>query len=158
MRKRRRYRAILDAGTSEKLAVFFRYGSTVTTLHEGLREDAPDSTVVAVAETNRQLLVTHDPRMDAYVRRHQANKKLHRCLSGLVLLPSGIVKQQARLDAVKKGTGKLLYRGVEVYWYDVAVYNLYVNLRSDAWPKVTKLCECGDETFVKHFRKLRLLD
>lgn len=154
LQKRYGYDVLLDAGTPEELARYFRYSNIATPAEYGLEPDAKDPTVVAVAETNNRLIVTHDTRMDRYVHQHQKGKKLHRCLRGLVLLPSGLDKQIPRLRSVAFREKPLIVEGVEVFWYDVWNYNLFVNLRPVQWPVVWPLCECGKEAFQKHFRQL----
>ena len=105
------YDVLLDAGTPHELSEYFRYAAVFVPGDFKLQPNAKDPVIVARAETDMLLLVTHDSEMDEYVHRHQAGKKMHKCLSGLVRLPSGITKQRARLRVVVKGEKKLNYGG-----------------------------------------------
>lgn len=124
LRKRWGYDVLLDAGTPPELGKFFRYADVAAPGDYDLKPRAKDPTVVAVAQTNARMIVTHDRRMDDYVQAMQAGKKLHRCLNGLVLLPSGLHLQTERLEAVAKGARPLWFRRVRIYWYEVWNYNL----------------------------------
>lgn len=113
--------------------------------------------MVAVAQTNYKLIVTHDKRMDDYIKNHQRGKKLHRCLNGLVLLPSGYGKQEERLKSIARREAPLMLQDVEIFWYDVWQYNLFADLRDVHWPIVTTLCRCGVEQMAKDFKRLGIV-
>lgn len=119
---------LLDAGTSTKLGPFFRYAGISVPQDFDLKPEARDTTIVAVAQTNSRMIVTHDRRMDDEVLQHQARRKLHRCLNGLVFLPNLFRDQVARLSLIQKGKVKLVFRDWIVYWFEVWNYNLYVDL------------------------------
>ena len=89
-RRRLGYDVLFDAGTPDELATLFPYAAPASLADVGLRVNTKDETIVAVAHTNFKLIVTHDKRMDDYVRRHQRHKPLHRCLNGLDYRPVSI--------------------------------------------------------------------
>ena len=151
------YDLLLDAGTPHELAEFFPYGGCFVPANFGLRPNARDEKLVARAETDKLMLVSHDADMEQSVRTHQAGKKLHKCLSGLVRLPSGIEKQTARLSDVRSAKAKLIYEGVQLFWHDIWLYNLYVDLGTRDWPVVSELCECGAEQFARDLRSRRVV-
>ena len=151
------YDVLLDAGTPHELAEYFRYAAVFVPGDFKLRPNTKDPVIVARAEIDMLLLVTHDSAMDEYVHKHQAGKKMHKCLSGLVLLPSGVTKQKARLHAVVNGERKLKYKDVDLFWYDVWQYNFFVDLDCNSWPAMKPLCKCGDEAFEKHLGAGRML-
>lgn len=151
LRKRYGYRVLLDAGTPESLSRYFHYADVAIPADYDLKPRARDTAVVAVAQTNSRLIATHDTRMDEYVHQLQGGKKLHKCLNGLALLPSGLEKQKTRLESVARGVHPLRVRGIQISWYEVWNYNLFVNLRTPQWPLVEPLCSCGVEKFEKHY-------
>jgi len=157
LRKRLGYDILFDAGTPEQLLRFFQYAGGAIPSAFGLSERAKDEAIVSVAQTNSRMIVTHDKRMDDYVRAHQAGRKLHRCLNGLVLLPSGYAKQQSRLQAVARRERVLEYETIEIFWFDAWAYNFFVDIRDASWPIVTPLCACGLEQFRRDLRKRKLL-
>jgi hypothetical protein len=154
LRKRYGYRVLLDAGTPESLSRYFRYADVAIPADYELAPRAKDTAVVAVAQTNSRLIATHDTRMDEYVHRLQGGKKLHNCLNGLVLLPSGLEKQRTRLESIARRVRPLYFLGIQISWHEVWNYNLFVDLRTPQWPDVEPLCSCGVEKFEKHFRWL----
>lgn len=152
LRRRLGYNVLPDAGTPESIAKYFRYSDVTCPGDYELEPKAKDPTIVAVAQTNSRLIVTHDRKMHEYVRELQGGKKLHKCLNGSVLLPSGLQEQAQRLNAVSVGERPLSYMGIHIFWYEVWNYNLFVSLRASQWPSLESLCQCGSEAFVKHFR------